>query len=117
MGITFVYTQMKSSLDCIQDNSGFIHWHMCDDFMMHRIECSPVAVCLEDWILDMSWLNGDGDSTCKVAAVTAHNVVHVIECSDCSFGKERSKHHCEVSCILYPIIYYITVIFQQIIHQ
>ena len=103
MGIHNVYVQMKSLLDCIQDNSGLFYILAHIFFMMHRIDCSPITVCLEDWILDVSWLNGDRDSTCKVAAVTAHNVVHVIECSDCSFGKERSKHHCEVSCILYPM--------------
>lgn len=77
------------------------------DYMMlccfhdtYRIEHSQDIVCLNDWILDMCWLNGDRDSVCKVAAVTAHNVVHIIECS--GDAVKMTKYHCEVNCILYP---------------
>ena len=68
---------------------------------------SPVA-SLEDWILDVCWLATDSDIVCgtyKLAAVTAHNVVHVMKYS--SFEREAqvvANYYCEVNCILYPMV-------------
>ena len=62
---------------------------------------------LEDWILDVCWLPTDSDTVCgayKVAAVTAHNVVHVMECSGSGRAAEVvANYYCEVNCILYPM--------------
>ena len=74
---------------------------------MRRMDCSSAVVSLEDWVLDVCWLDRDASrDTLKVAAVTAHNAVDIIECSGCGFGREArvvAQFHCEVNCILYPI--------------
>ena len=68
---------------------------------------SNPATSLEDWILDVCWLDSDRDAVCDtytVAAVTAHNAVHVIKCSGCGGeGEVVAKYFCEVNCILYPM--------------
>ena len=77
---------------------------------MCRFECSSAIISLPDWVLDVCWLDSDGtgaDSDAyRVAAATAHNVVHVVEC--CMSGNARviATHGCEINCVLYPALEY-----------
>ena len=88
-----------------------------------RIQCSSAVIGLDDWILDVCWLGRErsGDSSFRVAAVTAHNTVVICTGCEGSGGGDGGAHqsnpataglwgtrdvpqyHCEVNCILYPI--------------
>ena len=73
-----------------------------------RIECGPEPMGLDDWILDVCWLECDrssGNGLCSVAAVTAHNAVHIIRSSEGELSRHArvvANYYCEVNCILYP---------------
>ena len=115
----------KSSLLAYSDES-FIVWYCVVywpiqflPFFYHRV-CVCVCVCriedglstlsLDDWILDVCWLETSSSKTSPswtVAAVTAHNTVHIIKFSSSENGFTRdarvvADYRCEINCILYP---------------
>lgn len=82
---------------------------------MCRIKPISSPFDLVDWILDVCWLVSVRDDLYRVAAVTAHNVVYIIESIHDGFKmRVVAEYHCEINCILYPLFTSIVYDYDQI---
>ena len=67
-----------------------------------RIKHISSSFNLVDWILDVCWLDSVRDGVYRLAAVTAHNAVYIIESIHDGFEMQVvAEYHCEINCILY----------------